>query len=472
MPRCDSEEYGKELCRRAGAIETLTDDVLLDIFSFYRDRLKKFPGRPWRWHTLVHVCRRWRHIVFSSPRRLDLQLLCTVGVPVREYLDCWPPTLSIAINYRLHWDSQPSSGAEDNLIAALENPERVCSIELVATSSFLEKISSVMQESFPALTNLWLWSADIGATVPIIPQGFLGESTRLKKITLGSISFPALPKLLLSCRDLVNLHLMEIPNSGYISPEAMVASLSSLSRLKTLEIGFSSPRSCSGRRPPPPLTRSTISALTEFTFKGSNEYLEDLVARMDTPSLHEFYILFFHQLIFDVPQLSQFICRTEGLGSPDKATMISSEIAVSLRLWRVGRSAGSPPVVRSFSLNIPYKDLDWQVSSVAQICLQSLSFLSGVKRLSIDSTTEQLGSQDDVGPAEWHRLFRSFTAVEALYVSEPLGSQVALALASATGQAEILPALRSTSFKEPLGFTSVPDIVEPSPPPAGLPIPP
>ncbi|KAH8999842.1 hypothetical protein EDB86DRAFT_614515 [Lactarius hatsudake] len=314
-----------------------------------------------------------------------------------------------------------------------------------------------MQEPFPALTNLRLWSADFGATVPIISQGFLSESTRLQKITLGSISFPTLPNLLLSCGDLINLQLMEIPKSGYISPEGMVAGLSNLSRLKTLEIGFSSPRSCSGRRLPPPSTRSTISTLTEFTFRGSSEYLEDLVARMDTPSLHEFDISLFHQPIFDAPQLSQFICRTEGLGSPDNATLFSNEIAVSLKLWQ----ATGSPIVGSFSLNILYPGLDWQISSVAQICLQSLPLLSGIKRLSIDSTDEQAGWQGDTSP-EWHRFFCPFTAVEKLYVSAPLRSQIDLALSR---QAKLLPALRSTSFKKPRG----PGIVQPSPP--GSPIP-
>jgi hypothetical protein len=27
------------------------------------------------WHTLVHVCRKWRTVVLGSPRRLDLRLL-------------------------------------------------------------------------------------------------------------------------------------------------------------------------------------------------------------------------------------------------------------------------------------------------------------------------------------------------------------------------------------------------------------
>jgi hypothetical protein len=42
------------------------------------------------WHTLVHVCRRWRDLVFASPRRLNLRLLCRKDTPVREMLDIWP----------------------------------------------------------------------------------------------------------------------------------------------------------------------------------------------------------------------------------------------------------------------------------------------------------------------------------------------------------------------------------------------
>ncbi|KAH9025914.1 hypothetical protein EDB84DRAFT_1563884 [Lactarius hengduanensis] len=119
----------------------------------------------------------------------------------------------------------------------------------------------------------------------------------------------------------------------------------------------------------------------------------------------------------------------------------------------MGRSTGDRS--GSFSLNIPFNDLDWQILSVAHICSQSLPLLSGIKRLSIDSEseTDPEGGQVDADPAEWRRLFRPFAAVEELFVSEPLGPQVALSLPSATGQTEILPALRSTFFKEPWGFT-------------------
>ncbi|KAH8986834.1 hypothetical protein EDB86DRAFT_2953799 [Lactarius hatsudake] len=231
----------------------------------------------------------------------------------------------------------------------------------------------------------------------------------------------------------------------------MVDRLSNLPQLKALEIGFSSQRSCKTRRHPLPPTRSILSTLTEFAFRGGCGYLEALVARMDTPSLQECYTGFFlqHRITFNVPQLFQFICRTEGLRSPDEAVIIAGGIGLSLTVKRsTGDQSGS------FSLNIPFYGLDRQIPSLAHICSQSLPLLTGIKRLSIDSESDtDPEGEFDVDPAEWRHVFRSFAAVEELYVSEPLGPQVALSLSSATGQTGILPALRSTFFKEPWGFT-------------------
>jgi hypothetical protein len=67
---------------------------------------------------------------------------------------------------------------------------------------------------------------------------------------------------------------------------------------------------------PPPLTRSVLSALTDFRFKGVSEYLEDLVARIDAPLLRELYITLFNQIVFDTPQFVQFISRTPELKPP------------------------------------------------------------------------------------------------------------------------------------------------------------
>jgi F-box-like len=98
---------------------SLPDDVLLDIFEF---RLTDSPYRVGEWPKLVHVCQRWRYIVFASPLRLDLRLRCTGLTPVRKTLDVWPPLpIEIRVSYiRLR--------VEDNVIAALESPNRVRSI--------------------------------------------------------------------------------------------------------------------------------------------------------------------------------------------------------------------------------------------------------------------------------------------------------------------------------------------------------
>ena len=59
-------------------IGILPDDILLEIFHFYVDvkrQLYEGKARVEAWQALVHVCRRWRNLVFRSPRRLNLRLI-------------------------------------------------------------------------------------------------------------------------------------------------------------------------------------------------------------------------------------------------------------------------------------------------------------------------------------------------------------------------------------------------------------
>jgi len=75
---------------RAQAIDILPDEALLHFFDFFCRETHEFRFLPvHKWQRLIHVCRRWRQIMFSSPRRLDLYLLCKPGTPVRKNLDIW-----------------------------------------------------------------------------------------------------------------------------------------------------------------------------------------------------------------------------------------------------------------------------------------------------------------------------------------------------------------------------------------------
>ena len=174
------------------------------------------------WRTLLQVCQRWRNLIFGSPRRLDLQLVCTTRTPARDTPDIWPALPSLPLVVEDHYCQ------EEGLIALLERSDlvpRISQIELF--NVHLEDISKAMEIPFPELTHLELGRSN-EETEPVLPLSdlFLGGSApRLQFLHLNRILFPGLPKLLSSATHLTHLLLERIPHSGYISPEALVACL-------------------------------------------------------------------------------------------------------------------------------------------------------------------------------------------------------------------------------------------------------
>ena len=280
----------------------LSDHVLLEIFDFCRKNGETdgLFEDVWDWDILVHVCQRWRQVVFASPLRLNLQILCTYGTPVRKSLDIWP-SLPISVQC-LDPYSLSNEGIYEDVIAALEHPDRVSAITLWGvTVPQLRKIITVMHEPFPALARLELSYYELNC--PALPSGFLGGSAPcLQTIDFHGIPFPALPTLLLSTSNLDTLYLSNIPQTGYIPPEALAPALATLTGLRSLRIGFRSPASRPAQIHLPPVTLTVLPALTNFMFEGVREYLEDFIARIDAPLLADAFIHFINQLLdFEVP---------------------------------------------------------------------------------------------------------------------------------------------------------------------------
>src|SRR5882762_661101 len=96
--------------------DMLPDDVLLEIFYFYVDEDRKYYEKREVWIALAHVCRRWRSLVFQSPRRLKLRLICTPYTYVKQTLAMWPP-LPLVITNSFMGDIE----SVDNINAALEH---------------------------------------------------------------------------------------------------------------------------------------------------------------------------------------------------------------------------------------------------------------------------------------------------------------------------------------------------------------
>ena len=404
----------------------------MEIFHFYKGE-PEYTYR-WWWKKLTNVCRRWRDIIFASPRHLDVQLECTHRTPTRTSLDVWPP-FPIAIYCE---PKELDDEGQDNIIAALEHHDRVILIALNCQKLFLlEKFSAVTQKPFPVLTDLFLTSSDEMA--PVLHEEFLGGSVPdLREISLRNIVFLAFPKLALSATHLSFLSLWDIPITGYISPEALANCVSGLPNLEILSIGFESPRSRPDRIALPPPTRAILPTLAIFEFKGVSEYLEDLVARIDTPKLHRLEIRLFMDLMFRIPQLHKFIARKKWQFDRAAITFFSFAIKISL----------TPPD-RAVELMIRCKEPDWQAESMAQVCSQLSPLLSHVEQLDIrENSPRDTLRGNGIDPTQLLELFHPFLAVQDLRIYDDLRPLVARALQDLTGEraAEVLPTLGTIFF--------------------------
>ncbi|KAH9956555.1 hypothetical protein BGW80DRAFT_1466313 [Lactifluus volemus] len=259
----------------------------------------------------------------------------------------------------------------------------------------------------------------------------LGRSApRLRSAILDGFPFPTFPQLLLSSNDLSELSLLnipDIPGIGYISPEAMTAGLSALTRLTHLSIAFSVRRSQAGTvQGPPPVTHTLLPALTNFRFCGVSEYLEDLLAQIDVPQLKNFSVKFFgpHISIQPVIRVSQSLTpepfnRADLRLGPYDATITLYE-SDSADVWADDDSVPFFHLVLVIMEGkyVPAK----QVLSMAQICTQSFPILSSVTELDIRTdrfeghwTGHDLELLTHNPP--WPVLLQPFTAVRTLHLS-------------------------------------------------------
>ena len=344
-------------------------------------------------------------------------------------------------------------------MAALEHKDRVYHIDLKQIPDSLSKaIAAALAEPFPALKGVALQVESNHKMEPVLPNALLGGSApRLQTLRLFGVPFPAIPKLLLSAPDLVSLHLWDIPHSAYFSPDDMVTCLSTLMHLNVLYLGFRSPLSRTDRAAPRlrSPTRAVLPVLFTLEFKGVSEYFEDLAAQIDAPRLNTLFILFFNQLIFETPQLVQFISRTDGpnLKAPNRADLFFHDDFVKFSLFPQAQTTNCGRL----EIVLESKVSEWQLSSVAQVC-NSFSFpLFALENVSIYDSKNvsrfHFGSpwQEGMDSTQWLELLHPFNAMKNLYLSNELVQHVLPALHfhdEEAGITEVLPALQNILIED------------------------
>jgi hypothetical protein len=310
----------------------------------------------------------------------------------------------------------------------------------------VKDIFAALEKPFPALTDLDLsqWPFSYMSTY-LDPFKFLMGSGHLRSLSLGGIAIPQFPALLASSMNLNNLHFHDA-HYGYLTPDAMATALSALTSLETLSLRFASRQShvdLGNRENQHLLSRSVIPSLLCFDFEGVGEYLEALVARIDTPVLGRLGITIPHQATFNTTQLLWLLSRIPKMQELDKARVKLDNLDVwidfssnDLSALRLGISSYEPErhfpcLARSFGL--PFNPLP---------TLESLNIVAY-------PTLEQ-SRWDRVENAQWLELLRPFVAVKNLYLSKEVALHIAPALQELVGKSatEVFPALQNVFLEE------------------------
>jgi hypothetical protein len=174
------------------------------------------------------------------------------------------------------------------------------------------------------------------------------------------------------------------------------------------------------------------------------------VSRIDAPLLDNVDISFFrvNQLVFDAPQLSHFISRTETFFTPHRAHLLISNHQVYVVLYR----KKGPHDHRVLSFRLSCKRSDAHLSLLVQLYSSALARLPALERLHIHEYRRVLRDVNREN-TQWREALRPFTSVKDLYLSEKLGSSrlVVPILSDLADESvtEVLPALQSLFLKWP-----------------------
>ena len=410
------------------SIHILDDDSLLRIFFFYRlvlfgefedDHMFRLQAREcahgrW-WHKLIHVCRRWRYLVFASASHLGLCLVCTHGTPVADMLAYFPP-LPLVI-YHTDFAREMTAEDEEGIILALQHRDRVRRISLKIPTPNLKKVLLSMDDEFPILEYL-----DIGRLIKhnmslVLPKTF--QAPHLRHLILINFAIPIRSPLLTTAVGLVTLSLDWIHPSAYFPPNDLLQRLSLMPQLEVLWIGFHSPvpnREVEMQLlDTPTMTHITLPNLRWFAFQGVSAYLEALLPWMTTPLLEVLQILFFNQLTFSFTHLLQFISTRENLTFRSAGFWFSPH-ALTMEVYP---DHGAKTC--ALGMKVLCDHLDWQVASAAQIYDALRTAFSAVECIILRDGSGFSPLEDRENAPDrthWRELLRSFGNVKTLRVAD------------------------------------------------------
>ena len=419
----------------------LSNDLLLEIFDWYRlyetdsDEDQDWNLERW-WYKLIHVWQKWRHLILSSPNRLELHLVCIYGIPVEDMLSHSPP-LPLIIYYPEIPDKM-SAADEENAIFALQQYDRVHCIRIVAPTAVMCNLFEVMDCEFPILERLSLCLSTESRSGLGLPENLLAPPLRI--LSLSNIFLPIQSQLLIQAEGLISLSLWDVPVSLEFHPAHLVAQLLGISQLQILMVHFHTPLPNRRFEIPAQPTPIALPNLKLLVFRGGSTYMESILARIHAPLLSLLTIEIFSQLTSDLSHLVELV-RTS-----DKFTFRSAEVrfgneSVTLILDPHHERPDTYP----FVVHVKCQPLDWQAACAAQICHKLEPLLASVESLTLKFDKDGSAPwQDEIDVEMWHGLLRTFAGVKRLRISGVLVGDLfrSLRLDECVLPLELIPELR------------------------------
>jgi hypothetical protein len=340
------------------------------------------------------------------------------------------PPLPLVIDYTLQLDITAED--EEGAILALKQRDRVRRVRLQMPATNLQKLIVAMDEEYPILEFLVipLPTKDNSATL-IFPETF--QAPHLRHLLLQGLALPIRSRLLTTAVGLVTLWLYMDHTSTYFHPNTLLQWISLMPQLETLMIGFRFPVPSSDVERQlthmPIMTDVIHPNLHWFRFRGVSTYLEALVRRITAPRLDKLEIDFFNQLTFSVPCLLQFMNTAENL------RLVRAEFRFNAKevfVWVYPRGAE----MHALHINVDCRDLDWQVSSIAQIFNSLRQMFSTVEHLTLEHREHSRSSEEhnEVDRTEWRKLLRSFSNVKTLRIDKGLVGELSRCLQLEDGE--------------------------------------
>ena len=289
-------------------INHLPDELLVEIFDLNRDLRdnKQNYQHMWSadWFKLIHVCKRWRAVVFASSSRLDLCFLLTPrnGGHMKTIMSRHFPPLPIIINFPYKYTAKDMG----RVVAALKRPDRIRGIAFTGSTG-TDVLNKLFKVALPSLESLELCCNG----QPKFSTAFLKRSNmKLRTLKLSGITLPSISRLLLSAPALTCLSLEIFGINTSVGPSSVMSLLSHLQGLPcllSLDLKINSYSDPDIDYLAQPKEVVQLLKLTSFSYYGRSAYFNILATWFASPSLQKVYIETYDKPLPNLPHLHRFI---------------------------------------------------------------------------------------------------------------------------------------------------------------------